>query len=48
MIINPDKCSYMCFSKNNDDDTFNFNEFNLKNRNKETILGIKIDRKLTV
>ena len=48
MIINPDKCSYMCFSKINDDDTFNFNEFNLKNRNKETILGIKIDRKLTV
>ena len=32
---------------NNDDDTFSFNEFNLKNSNKETILGIKIQSKLT-
>ena len=34
MIINPDKCSYMCRGKNNmDDHTFSFNEFSLKNSN---------------
>ena len=36
MIINPHKCSCMCLRKHNDD-TFN----------KETILEIKINRKLT-
>ena len=47
MIINPDKCSYICLGKNNnDDDTFSFNEFSLKNSNEETIFGIKIDQKL--
>ena len=46
MIINPDKGSYMCLGKNNNDDyTFCFNEFNLKNSNEETILGMKIERK---
>ena len=46
--INPDKCSYLYQGKdNNADDTFSFNEFNLKDNNKKTILGINIDRKLT-
>lgn len=36
---NPDKCSYMCLGRNNNDgDTFNFNEFNLKNNNAKLIL----------
>ena len=49
IIINPEKCSYMCLDKNNNDDhTSSLNAFNLKNSNKETILGIKIDRKLTL
>ena len=44
MIINPDKCSHMSLSKNNnDDDTFSFSDFNLKNSNEGTIVGIKID-----
>ena len=49
MIINPDKCSYMCIGKNNnDDDTFSFNEFNPKNSNKEPIVGMKLDRTATI
>ena len=48
MIINPDKCKYMCMSKKNDDsDTLSLNEFNLKNSDFEIILGITIDQKLT-
>ena len=31
MIINPDKCSYMCLGKNKDDN-LNFSEFNLRIR----------------
>ena len=45
MIINLDKCNYMCLGKNNDNDTFSFNEFNLIYRKKETILRIKVDQK---
>ena len=38
----------MCMGKNSyDNDTLSFNEFNLKNRDYEIILGITIDRKLT-
>ena len=49
VIINTDKCYTMCFGKNkNDNGTFSFNEFNLKNSNEESILVIKIDRKLTL
>ena len=48
MIINPDKCKYMCMGKNSyDNDTLSLNEFNLKNSDHEIILGITIDRKLT-
>ena len=48
MIMNPDKCSYMCFGKNNNDsDTLAFNKFNLKNNDKETNLGMKINQKLS-
>ena len=47
MIINPDKCKYMCMSKNSDDnDTLSLNEFNLKKSDYEIILGITIDQKL--
>ena len=48
MIINPDKCKYMCTGKKSDDnDTLSLNEFNLKNSDYKIILGITIDRKLT-
>ena len=47
MIINPHNCSYICLSKNNnDDDSLNFNEFNLKNSGEEITPKIKIDQKL--
>ena len=46
MIINPGNCTYICLGKkNNNDDTISFNKFNLKNSNKETILGKKITKK---
>ena len=48
MIINPDKCKYMCMGKNSyDNDNLSLSEFNLKNSDHEIILGITIDRKLT-
>lgn len=47
MIIDSDKCSYMCLGKNNNNnDTFSCNEFNLRNSKEETLLWIKIDRKI--
>ena len=48
MIINPDKCSYIGLDKNNDDDSLSANEFSLKKSNEETIIGIKVDQKLTL
>ena len=48
MIINPDKCKYMCTGKKSDDNgTLSLNELNFKNSDYEIILGITIDRKLT-
>ena len=48
MIINPEKCKYMCMGKNSyDNDTLILNEFNFKNSDHEIILGITTDRKLT-
>ena len=48
MIINPDKCKYMCMGKNSEGiDTLSSNEFNLKNSDYEIILGITIEQKLT-
>ena len=48
IIINPDKCKYMCKGKTIDDnDHLSFNEFNLKNSDYEIILGITIEQKLT-
>ena len=49
MIMNPDKCNYMCQGKNsNVNDTLFFNECNLKASNEETILGITTNRKLVI
>ena len=47
-VIDPYKFSYMCLgNNNNDNDTLGLNEFNMKNGDKATISGIKIDRILT-
>ena len=47
MILNPEKCHYMCLGPNvNNAEEFHSVNFNLKNSEVETMLGIKIDRKL--
>ena len=40
MIINPDKCCFVCMGKNNNDEVVK--EFSLKNSNEKTILGKKL------
>ena len=48
MILNLDKCSYICLGKySKDDDTSSFGEFVLKIIVVETIIWQKIYRKLT-
>ena len=47
MVLNADKCHFMCFGLNKEDETLEFDEISLKNSNKEKILGITIDNKLT-
>ena len=47
MILNADKCRFMCFGKGTENETFIFNNFIFNTRNEEKILGISIDNKLT-
>ena len=47
MVLNADKCHFMCFGLNKEDETLEFDEISLKNSNKEKFLGITIDNKLT-
>ena len=47
MILNADKCHFMCFGKDTENKTFIFNNFIFNNSNEEKILGITIDNKLT-
>lgn len=48
MIINPDRCKYMCMGKNsNVNDTLSLNEFNWKNTDEEIIQGTTNGQKLT-
>ena len=42
MILNPNKCHYMCIGKNTESDIFKF-----ENSKEEVILGITIGNKLT-
>ena len=37
----------MCLGKNEENDAFNFGNISLKNNNKEVILGLAIDNKLS-
>ena len=46
MILNPDKCHYMCIGKNTENDIFKFENVFLENSKKEVILGITINNKL--
>ena len=47
MIINPNKCHYMCIGKNTESDVFIFENVCLENSKEKVILGITIDNKLT-
>ena len=47
MILNPEKCYFMCIGKNvSDSELFNLNDLNLKNCKEVEILGITLDRNL--
>ena len=47
MILNPNKCHYMCIGKNTESDIFRFENICLENSKEEIILGITNDNKLT-
>ena len=47
MILNSEKCHYMCIWKNCTDDMFLHNSKKFRNNKKETILGATIDNKLS-
>ena len=47
MILNPNKCHYMCIGKNTESDIFKFENVYLENSNEKLILEITIDNKLT-
>ena len=47
MILNPEKCYFMCIGKNvSDSELLNLNDLNLKNCKEVEILGITLDRNL--
>ena len=48
MTLNPGKCHFMSIGKDtHDEDVFYYDNLTLKKSNKEKILGVTIDRKLT-
>ena len=47
MILNPDKCHYMCLGKDAVNDILKLCDVELKSSELETVLGIEIDQKLT-
>ena len=48
MVLNADKCHFMCLGKDTENETFIFNNFIFSNNNEEKILGITIDNKVTL
>ena len=47
MVLNANKCHFMCLRTDPENETFIFNNFIFNNFNKERIFGITIDNKLT-
>ena len=47
MVLNGDKCYFLCLGKDVENETFIFNDFILNNSNEEKILRTSIDNKLT-
>ena len=48
MVLNADKCHFMCLGKDTENETFIFNNFIFNKGNEEKIPGITIDNKLTL
>ena len=46
MVLNSGKCHFMCLGKNIENETYFFNNTEMKNISEEKILGITIDNKL--
>ena len=46
MVLNSGKCHFMCLGKNTENETYFFNNTEIKNSSEEKILGITIDNKL--
>ena len=47
MVLNADKCHFMCLGKDTENETFILNNFIFNNSNEEKILGTTIDNTLT-
>ena len=47
MVLNAEKCYFMCYGKNTENETFIFNNFIFNNRNEEKIQGSTINNNLT-
>ena len=48
MVLNVDKCHFMCLGKDTENQTFIFNNFIFNNSNEDKILGITNNNKLTL
>ena len=47
MVLNANKCHFMCLGSDTENETIFFNNLIFNNSNEEKILGITIDNKLT-
>ena len=47
MVLNAEKCHFMCLGKNTEEETFIFNGIVMRNSKEEKILGVIIDNKLS-
>ena len=48
MVLKQKKCHYMCIGRNNKNDKFESDNLILENSKEEVVLGITIDKKLTL
>ena len=47
MVLNQQKCHYMCIGRNTKNNKFEFDNLLLENSKEEFVLGVTIDNKLT-
>ena len=46
MVLNPPKCEFMSFAKNNDNEVFTYHDIRLKKIDSKKLLGITVDEHL--